>query len=213
MQKRCLGVVGSILELNAYHGTQFAFDISKSIDMVTIRLAMNNFYFIDFFCRTWGDETGRIFPSTPDAVFLNNGFRCYWILRRIQDLTGLDIAEASSPEHWGDDPDYAAFQEKAAEKERYDPNEFNDKNDSKEETVAIAHQVKTLDKKIKKTQELAGLVDGSANEEAKFEIFFNEFLHVFQKSQSSAFEFSADRLIFYKNMSRSASETSTPMLC
>ena len=71
IQKRCPGVVGSILELNAYHGTQFAFDISKSIDMVTIRLAMNNFYFIDFFCRTWGDETGRIFPSTPDSRCLS----------------------------------------------------------------------------------------------------------------------------------------------
>ena len=83
--------------------------------------------------------------------------------------------------------------------------------------MAIAHQVKALDKKIKKTQELAGLVDGSANEEAKFEIFFNEFLHVFQKSQSSAFEFSADRLIFLQEYEpickRNQLETSTPMLC
>ena len=102
MQSQILALVGAMLESNVHRDTKFANEMANALDLVGIRMAMNSLYFLNFFCAHFGSASTD-FPKLPEAVLHGNAFRCYWVLRRIQDLTGMDIEHLSRPAHWEED--------------------------------------------------------------------------------------------------------------
>merc|ERR1711935_1303971 len=100
MQKHVLSVVGAMLESNTHRDTKFAHEMANALDFVGIRSAMNSLYFLHLFDAEHRDRVER-----PDELLHKNAFRCYWLLRRIQDLTDIDIDVESRPLQWHDDDD------------------------------------------------------------------------------------------------------------
>lgn len=194
-QRKCLGVVGAILELNTYQNSQFANDLSKGLDLVQIRLAMNTFYFIAFFCEHWGSSNpDAAFPKTQVPLLLNNGFRCYWILRRIKDLTGLDIVATSSPEHW----DEIIEKKSAVEQEEHDNNVG-----SHEEFEAMSKEIYALDKVLRKDAALVEAMATVGDELDKFKIFHEKVLFRFSIANQKHVRTTDDRILYFANYTKS----------
>lgn len=124
-QHRALSLIGMMVEGNVHRLGQFPRNVKSAIGVIGVRAAMNSYYFVNMFCEKFGKD-GTNFPKKRSEALIDNAFRCYWLLRRLTDLTAEDCVKESEPAYWDEE-------EEDSEEENSD-----DENENENENEALA---------------------------------------------------------------------------
>ena len=81
-----LTVLESMLEMNNAQSIQIAMSLRDTLNLEELYLAMNRFYYIDFYLKHRPRFAGD--PEVHPQKHLKAGHQCYYVLARLTDLTG-----------------------------------------------------------------------------------------------------------------------------
>jgi hypothetical protein len=167
MQQQMLALVGTMLESNQHRQTKHAFEMAAALDLQGVRSAMNSHYYLHFFCEHFGKTGDKDFPKEPDKLLRDNAFRCYWVLRRIEDLTAIDAALESRPGNWAEEDEMLQIETVISKDDAPETNTELAEDDDIESDM-VSEQAAILHKIVKKDRELKVTIqEALADEKAK----------------------------------------------
>ena len=119
-QYQAISILHVMIENHDTDTKVFAAKIIDQLPPHVLRRTIN----IDYLLYKFEDET----KGAPNGIFMESAFRCYFIIRKLSDLTGYNLEDATVPV-WTPESQHHEFHAIAGRKQRTDADSDDDEHD------------------------------------------------------------------------------------